>query len=1135
MSDVAPLRAASQALMAFSISVEEAENLVWKRAPSRWAGEVDFGLPSPPKFRPTIDGRRAFHFAWTPISKATWPEISGVLIGGKDGSLGKAPRFESYLGRPGAAELLSGEPDSEKYLLREGGPEEGLDARQPSDEGDLAISNIAAARDHRESFWRQAEEHERKPRHIQIQLHPECGKYFDQNLDPDIPAAVRSHIKSEWEKYRDRDLSSSARRHRSEPLSVTKRVAGLLLLDVINRRMAGDRPVRLFYPTLEAVGGKNPASPITFHTTGGGRIQYRVEAELPHALPRKARRTIAALFGRLLARWKLRFTIVVHKPDAHGDPRNKHLHAIIYDRKCRYIAEFGKWDFAIRDESSGGRGKNCYPYRQGKVLAVGQRPEKVAEYPNERKLPPGCTDFVDYLRKRYARLVNAVLAQHGISERYDPRSYEKMGIGFTPTSHWGQGAAALEKAGVPTKKVVTEAVLRWHELEEEEENKRLAAKARDRQAERDVVAFVESDAERPNGQALLDLAARRTKLAAARADVAYEYAIMKLRRKRARSRAATVLHAETWAKPADLVKAGPRFEAARRHIEAIDLAIEPYRPAVAAILRKDRERRVELAEVERQIQLAKADPAYAPPAQAGGLPVKQAVTQAAAPPAAAKNSLVGTSARGPSSAAVPAPARASTAATPGSKPAAPPPAPADPLDDALRRVETDGSWVRRTAAGLVFDKATLRSSLEPTFADPAMLKRAQPRMEALYNIQEALAQALRTSPSIRFGPMGILPESVPEGLRKDLERRNDYSVLKSVARERAEELGSGALAALAAEIASKAIRVKHGADPRMPRSFGVDHERLSREGRATLYNYALDQAVQRELGEIYELQTAEIENLVSAIGTDTNVLGSDGRPRAAWLAANSKASGWLGETEITVALAERQQADRKQAEEREIASIAKAAAEQAERDAQAAAERKVEAERIAKAEADRLARGEAERLAKAEAERLAKVEADRLAKVEADRLAKAEADRLAKVESDRIAKAEAERLAKVEAERTAKVEADRLAKADAQRIATTEAEQRRSRVAEAHEGSGRTAQEIDAALKILADKGKALKIVFRPEGPDLTGLAADDAELIRRHLLSEPVAERLTKLREEEDAFLRLAGGFQPGKKGVGE
>jgi hypothetical protein len=289
----------------------------------------------------------------------------------------------------------------------------------------------------------------------------------------------------------------------------------------------------------------------------------------------------------------------------------------------------------------------------------------------------------------------------------------------------------------------------------------------------------------------------------------------------------------------------------------------------------------------------------------------------------------------------------------------------------------------------------------------------------------------------------------------------------------------------------------------MPRSFGVDHERLSREGRATLYNYALDQAVQRELGEIYELQTAEIENLVSAIGTDTNVLGSDGRPRAAWLAANSKASGWLGETEITVALAERQQADRKQAEEREIASIAKAAAEQAERDAQAAAERKVEAERIAKAEADRLARGEAERLAKAEAERLAKVEA--------------------------------ERLAKVEAERTAKVEADRLAKADAQRIATTEAEQRRSRVAEAHEGSGRTAQEIDAALKILADKGKALKIVFRPEGPDLTGLAADDAELIRRHLLSEPVAERLTKLREEEDAFLRLAGGFQPGKKGVGE
>ena len=102
---------------------------------------------------------------------------------------------------------------------------------------------------------------------------------------------------------------------------------------------------------------------------------------------------------------------------------------------------------------------------------------------------------------------------------------------------------------MPTKKIVGEAVLRWQELEAEEEKKRLDAKARHQQAEHDVLALVESDPRRLNGQALLQLAGRRKELADARADIAYKYAILKLRRERARSRAKTVLRAQAWANP----------------------------------------------------------------------------------------------------------------------------------------------------------------------------------------------------------------------------------------------------------------------------------------------------------------------------------------------------------------------------------------------------------------------------------------------------------------------------------------------------------------------------------------------------------------------------------------------------------
>mgnify|MGYP003664950197 FL=1 len=148
-----------------------------------------------------------------------------------------------------------------------------------------------------------------------------------------------------------------------------------------------------------------------------GRVQGVIIAELPYEreIGVGGRRRIVEAFGGVLADLGLRWHGTVHRPDEHSDPRNFHMHLVYCERPAEPTAV--GWRFADR--------------KAPEIRDIG---------------------FVPMLRQRFADAVNVELEAAGMRRRYDPRSYEKMGIDKRPGEHLGVAAAALERKGVVTVK-----------------------------------------------------------------------------------------------------------------------------------------------------------------------------------------------------------------------------------------------------------------------------------------------------------------------------------------------------------------------------------------------------------------------------------------------------------------------------------------------------------------------------------------------------------------------------------------------------------------------------------------------------------------------------------------------------------
>ncbi|HKY80235.1 MAG TPA: MobA/MobL family protein, partial [Sphingobium sp.] len=190
----------------------------------------------------------------------------------------------------------------------------------------------------------------------------------------------------------------------------------------------------------------------------GGRTQYRFVAELPAGLDAAARVRIVSGFCNHFAETGVMYEAVIHRPDAHNDARNYHLHLSVHDRPARLIGD--RWDFEIAEPVEGQSGRVHYPYRQPKVAGFVRAPDGTDHraYAAAR---------VRELRARFADLCNEELAAIGSTLRFDPRRLEEMGIDRKATKPLGTRAAPLEAAGVPTRVGIANAEIIWnYELQE---------------------------------------------------------------------------------------------------------------------------------------------------------------------------------------------------------------------------------------------------------------------------------------------------------------------------------------------------------------------------------------------------------------------------------------------------------------------------------------------------------------------------------------------------------------------------------------------------------------------------------------------------------------------------------------------
>lgn len=569
---------------------------------SRWTTEPDFLSPSPIVDRPRLaDGRMSFYFDYKTISKRVAITWHGSSIHPHfDAPREPAVRHAKYIERGGAAELGRAIAH-DHYIVRDDAVE-----TSPGPEGELYVrsifSNISEDPWERAEYWRLIEELETSPNLHHIYFNPDCSPGWWQALEErDIdPPVLREYGLAVLTAYREHIAAGKDEDDfKSEPLVLAIEPEKL-------KKKARDRigSVPLGYFLSRAVNGlpdyDDRAPPIRVEPVRSGRIQFRMIAELPHEVTASDRAEITQRFCHHLATLETRtnddgttttvgmmYTASVHAPDHHNDPRNYHLHVVAHDWPAEQD-ETGEWDFARAKHSTDdkGRSSTTFPDRQDKISVVSQNTTISGDENSGNR-------FIMSLRKKIASICNEVLIRRGISKRYDHRRYDEMEIIREPTLHLNSAAAALESVAVSTFPGRQNAAKIWDG--EKQEIIRRASQRRSELAKQQdgfvspsiwVADFPEGHAFRAQVEELRD---ERSRLIDGLADARRDLELFAHHERKAKSSAfRTMRTCERYLQAIMLGSAEPkitrqaelirtRLEAARRHLNAIDLALQPHR------------------------------------------------------------------------------------------------------------------------------------------------------------------------------------------------------------------------------------------------------------------------------------------------------------------------------------------------------------------------------------------------------------------------------------------------------------------------------------------------------------------------------------------------------------------------------
>ena len=382
----------------------------------RFTRSPNFTIPCPRSERPaSSDGRVAFHFSHSFVVKQASRPIKGTsrstaltFAGDGEGHATDAADHERYISREGAMMPITA-----------GAYDQYIEAGNIDASGGAIFTNIHPLMHERVKFWDAVTRRERTPSPDVVTVYPGrlTGSQWSGLLaSTDCPTTLKTRLNA-------RPFTPS---HEGIAFELTFR-------DFTR--------VKKLLKNSGAWSENHP--PLTIKRGRGGRIQRRLVAEFPLGINDVARLRITQRFVDHLADRHMMYTAVVHAPDQHNNLRNYHLHIAAYDRPCRYLEEYGCWDFDYAVRVIGQHKRETFPFRQPKIgeltrsCSGGSRREHGKLLFNE-------------LRETFANFCNDELRNIGINRLFDHRSYAAMNIKQQPARHLGTRAAALEAVGIPT-------------------------------------------------------------------------------------------------------------------------------------------------------------------------------------------------------------------------------------------------------------------------------------------------------------------------------------------------------------------------------------------------------------------------------------------------------------------------------------------------------------------------------------------------------------------------------------------------------------------------------------------------------------------------------------------------------------
>lgn len=158
------------------------------------------------------------------------------------------------------------------------------------------------------------------------------------------------------------------------------------------------------------------------------QVAREFEVSLPTELDADRRRKLAIAFTREIAnRYGITTDVAIHAPSHAGDKRNHHAHILTSTNKVD-------------------------------GLGFGNKARELDLVAHNMSGKLGQSNEIEWLRARWAEMVNLALAECAVAVRVDHRSYERQALATghdvklanLPTVHLGPQASALERRGIAT-------------------------------------------------------------------------------------------------------------------------------------------------------------------------------------------------------------------------------------------------------------------------------------------------------------------------------------------------------------------------------------------------------------------------------------------------------------------------------------------------------------------------------------------------------------------------------------------------------------------------------------------------------------------------------------------------------------